>query len=68
MTLSKLKDGSLLDVDKVMLVRKVNYSQINFTPACTHILVNEFIYVFESEEDADKFIEEIYELSTKAAK
>jgi len=65
MTLSKLKNGSLLDVSKILLVRKVNYSQLNFRPAQTHILINDFVYIFESEEDADKFMEEIYELSTK---
>ncbi len=66
MTLSKLSDGTLLDVSKIMLVRKANYDQLNFTPASTHILINEYVFVFQSEKDADKFVEEIYELSVKA--
>jgi len=67
MTLSKLKDGTFLDVSKVILIRKIKNTRdrSSFGPVRTEVMVNDSIFSFNSERDADNFIEEIYELSTK---
>lgn len=61
MTLSKLSDGTLLDVSKVIRVKPSRCNKRMVVLTWYNGLM--FYYTFESEDDAEKFVEEIYELS-----
>ncbi len=65
MTLSKLSDGTLLDVSKVIRVKpsRCNKQAVVVTWDSGAV----FYYNFDSEEAAEKFVEEIYELSLTAS-